>query len=142
MSEKFVLGTFQLPKKAMVEGVMYTSQCGLSKKVIQHEVKSSEKAIAKVKGTVKVAVLEDCLPLQESPLVAASMYDQKGVHFLSTCVQKIDWIEKTRKTWDKLWSTMRLRCFLHLSINDSYNNNMNNVDVSDQLRGATGPTEG
>ena len=28
---------------------------------------------------------------------------------------------------------MKTGCFLRLSINDSYNNNMNNVDIADQL---------
>ena len=48
----------------------------------------------KVKGTVKVAVLENCGPLNASPLVAASVYDNKGIHFLITCVEKVEWVEK------------------------------------------------
>ena len=91
-----------------MEGVTWTSQRGLAPHVIQHEVKGSKKEIAKVKGTVKAAVLEDCDPLHSCPLVAASVYDAKGVHFLSTRVEKIDWVEKTRQTWDRESSTMRL----------------------------------
>ncbi len=45
--------------KVMVEGVTRTSQRGLPKQVIQHEItKKSE--ILKVKGTVKATVLENC----------------------------------------------------------------------------------
>ena len=116
-----------------------TSQRGLTPHVIQHEVKSSKKEIAKAKGTVKATVLEGCDPLHSCPLVAASVYDAKGVHFLLTCVEKIDWVEKTRKTWDRESSTMRLVRFLRLTINDAYNNKMNNVDITDQLRGSYRP---
>lgn len=63
--------------------------------------------------------------------------EQNGVHFLSTCAHMIDWIEKCREIWDKSSSTMRLGRFLRLrlTINDSYNLNMINVDIGDQLRG-------
>ena len=90
-----------------------------------------------MKGTVKAAVLEGCAPLNECPLVAASVYDNKGVHFLSTCVMKIEWIQKERQTFDKVTGTMHIGTFLRLSINDTYNMNMNSVDmaVADQLRG-------
>ena len=73
----------------------------------------------KVKGTVKVAVLENCGPLNASPLVAASVYDNKGVHFLSTCVEKVEWEEKTRMVWDRSSEIVREGTFLHLSVNDS-----------------------
>ena len=106
MSAKFCLGFFQHPKKVMVEGVTRTNQRGLPKEVIQHDIKN-RKDLPNVKGTVKAAVLEKCPPLNASPLVAVSVYDQKGVHFLSTCVQQIKWIEKTRMVWDKSSCTMK-----------------------------------
>jgi len=134
MSAKFCLGSFQHRKKVMVEGVTRTYQRGLPKEVIQHDIKN-RKDLPNVKGTVKAAVLENCPPLNASPLVAVSVYDQKGVHFLSTCVQQIKWIEKKRMVWDKNSSTMKEGRFLRLSVNDSYNMNMNNVDIADQLRG-------
>ena len=138
MSANFCLGSAQHPKKVMAEGVTRTSQRGLPQTIIQQEVKI-RKYIAKVKGTVKAAVLDGCPLLADSPLVAASVYDQKGVHFLSTCVEKVDWIEKTREIWDKVSSSMRVGKFLRLSINYSYNMNMNNVDIADQLRGSYRP---
>ena len=88
MSAKFCLGSFQHPKKVMVEGVTRTNQRGLPKEVIQHDIKN-QKHLPNVKGTVMAAVLENCPPLNASPLVAVSVYDQKGVHFLSTCVEQI-----------------------------------------------------
>ncbi len=118
----------------MVEGVTRTNQRGLPKEVIQHDIKN-RKDLSNVKGTVKAAVLEKCPPLNASPLVAVSVYDQKGVHFLSTCVQQIKWIEKTRMVWDRSSCTMKEGRFLRLSVNDLYNLNMNNDDIADQLRG-------
>jgi len=113
MSAKFALASFQHPQKVLVEGVTRTNQRGLPKEIIQHEVKSSsKKEIAKVKGTVKAAVLEGCAPLNACPLVAVSVYDNKGVHFLSTCVTKIEWIKKERATFDKVTGTMCIGTFL------------------------------
>ena len=126
MSAKFCLGSFQHPKKVMVEGVTRTNQRGLPKEVIQHDIKN-RKDLPNVKGTVKAAVIESCPPLNASHLVAVSVYDQKGVHFLSTCVQQIKWIEKTRMVWDKSSSTVKKGRFLRLSVNDSYNMTMNNA---------------
>mmetsp|Transcript_33559 Transcript_33559/g.56749 ORF Transcript_33559/g.56749 Transcript_33559/m.56749 type:complete len:81 (+) Transcript_33559:822-1064(+) len=62
------------------------------------------------------------------------VYDQKGVHFLSTCVQRIHWIEKFREVFDKTTQRKRMGKFLRLAINDDYNLNMNNVDIADQLQ--------
>jgi len=49
MSAKFCLGAAQHPRKVLVEGVTRTSQRGLPKEIIQHEVKS-KKEIQKVKA--------------------------------------------------------------------------------------------
>lgn len=137
MSAKFALAAFQHPNKVMVEGVTRSSQRGLPPQVVQADVQKNR--IAGVKGTVKAAVLEDCPPLASCQLVAASVYDQKGVHFLSTCVQRIHWIEKFREVFDKTTQRKRMGKFLRLAINDDYNLNMNNVDIADQLRGSYRP---
>ena len=89
MSTKFCLGSFQQPKKEMVDEVTRTNQRGLPKEVIQHDIKNW-KDLPYVKGTVKTAVLETCPSLNASSLVAVSVYDQKRVHFLSTCVKQIN----------------------------------------------------
>lgn len=60
----------------MVEGVTSTYQRGLPKEIIQHDVKN-RKDITKVNGMVKVAVVEKFAPLNESPLVGTSVYDNK-----------------------------------------------------------------
>ena len=73
------------------------------------------------------------------PLVVCSIYDTTPVHFFLMCCYNITWLEKTRQKWNKSTITMRLGRFLRLAINYSYNMNMNNVDVSDQLRGSYRP---
>ncbi len=78
-------------------------------------------------------MLENCAPLNACPLVAVSVYDMKGVHFLTTCTEKIEWIVKEREVFDKTSQTMKVGKFLCLSVNDSYNNHMNNVDIANQL---------
>ena len=62
--------------------------------------------LVKVKGTVKAAVIQGCGVLNSCPCITASVYDNKGVHFLSTCVTKIEWVEKERATFDKITGTM------------------------------------
>ena len=134
MAAKFALRSYQHEKKVMVEGVTRTGGRGVPQEIMQAEVKTKDLIIA-TKGTVKAAVLEDCPPLVGCPLVAASVYDTKPVHFLPMCCNKIKWIEKTRSTYDKVSETMMPGRFLRLCINDSYNLHMGDVDVGDQLRG-------
>jgi hypothetical protein len=56
-----------------------------------------EKALL-ARGTIKGAVLEG---YPECPnVVAFSVYDTKPVHFLSTCMQHLQWIEKNKKVYD------------------------------------------
>ena len=138
MDAKFALRAFQHEKKVMVEGVTRTGGRGVPQEVMQVEVKTKD-LINATKGTVKAAVLEDCPALAGCPLVAASVYDTKPVHFLSMCCDEIKWTEKTRSIWDKESECMRVGKFLRLCINDSYNLHMGDVDISDQLRGSYRP---
>ena len=100
MSARFGLNSFNHKKHVLVESVCRSGARGLPSEVVQAEVTGKERINA-VKGTVKTAVLENCSPLESCPLVAASVYDTKPVHFLSMCCEAIKWIEKTRQTWDK-----------------------------------------
>ena len=113
MSAKSALASFQHPMKVLVEGATHTNQRMLLKEIIQHDIKSnSKKEISKVKGTVKAAILGGCAPLHTCPLITVSVCDNKGVHFLSTCVAKIEWIKKDRVTFDKVTGTMCIGTFL------------------------------
>jgi hypothetical protein len=134
MAAKFALRSFQHDKKVLIEGVTRVGGRGIPHEILQNEV-TTKAAINATKGTVKAAVLQDCPPLVGCPLVCASVYDTKPVHFLSTCCTKVEWITKTRKTWDHESGGYRIGQFLRLCINDSYNRKMGDVDIADQLRG-------
>ena len=58
---------------------------------------------------------------------------------MSVCCKEIKRIKKTLATWEKANGCPRLERFLRLCINDSYNNGMGDVDVSNQLRGSYRP---
>ena len=83
--------------------------------------------------------MEGAPSLDTCPLVTCLIYNTKLVHFFSMCLDKITWLEKTRQIWGKSTSTMRFGRFLRLAINDSYNMNINNVDIANQLRGSYRP---
>ena len=67
-------------------------------------------------------------------MVACSVYDTKPVNFLSMCTESIVWVEKKRKVFDKSTNQYVDFRFLRLNINDEYNQEMGDVDISDQLR--------
>ena len=58
-------------------------------------------------------------------LLAVAYYDQKPVHFLSTCEKKVFCVESDQV------ETLK---FLRPSINNDYNYGMGGVDIADQLR--------
>jgi hypothetical protein len=112
-------------------GVTWTGSRGLPKSVLQ-DTKQKQADILGAHGTVKAVVLigdADC-----PNLVAASVYDTKPVHFLSTVCESIRWIEKERLVFNADTGKTEMIKFLRLGINDFYNNSMGHVDLSDQLR--------
>ena len=56
------------------------------------------------------------------------------MHILSTAAETIEWILKQRKVWSAEEKETVLMNFLRLNLIDDYNDNMNNTDISDQLR--------
>ena len=50
------------------------------------------------------------------------------------CTESIVWVEKKRKVYDKSTNQYVDFRFLRLNINDEYNQEMGDVDISDQLR--------
>ena len=66
--------------------------------VHQYEV-SDEKKLDEQRNTIKVAVLEGD-PLIKH-LVAISYYDTKPVYFLSTVIEDVRWIVKSREIYSK-----------------------------------------
>jgi len=132
-SARFCKEAFISRNKVMVHGVTRRANRGLPECVVQWEEKTKKKQ-EQVRGTTKAAVLEGD---PECPnLVAFSVYDTKPVHFLTTACTSMKWIEKTKKVWDKDAGINTVLKFLRPTINDEYNNGMNNVDQADQLRGS------
>jgi hypothetical protein len=130
MSCKFAKFCYNHDNQILLEGVARKGR-GVPQLVYQEEIK--KKSIeATARGTVKAAVLEgdpDC-----PNLVAVSVYDTKPVHFISMASECIEWITKSRRMWNKAVQALVSVEFLRLNINDDYNREMNDVDISDHLR--------
>ena len=67
-------------------------------------------------------------------LVAVSVYDTNNVHFISTWYNTIQWVHKIQQLYDHKTKMVCDTHCLSLNINDSYCDNINSVDLSDQLR--------
>ena len=133
MSAKFSLGFLNHPKKVMIKGVSRNISRGVPMKILHQEV-TKKYMINSVKETVKVCVFKGVRALATCELAACSVYDTKPVHFFSIFCDNITWLNKTRRTWYKSTSTMILGHFVCLEINYLYKMNMDNIDISDQLR--------
>ena len=67
-------------------------------------------------------------------LVAISLYDVKPFDFMTNVWTDIRWIQKHRDFWSSSLQRMINIPYYRLNLIDIYNHNMNNVDISDQLR--------
>jgi len=76
------------------------------------------------RSTVKAAVLKGDPGCPN--VVAYSVYDTKPVHVVSTACTNLKWREREKLIYDMLWA----------EIINEYNNGMNHIDISDQLRNA------
>ena len=128
---KFARASFMHKNKVRISGPMRKSGRGLPQCVLQEE-KMSPSEIRQVRGTVKAAVLEGDSEMPD--LVAVSYYDQKPVHFLSTICESIKWIQCEKKVYCVETDQVENMKFLHLNVNDDYNNDMGGCDIADQLR--------
>ena len=115
----------------MIAGVVRQGGRGVPQMVKQIEHTRKEEMIA-AQGKLIVAVLEgddDC-----KGLVVTSLYDQKPFYMMSMCCESVKWIKLFCKVYDNsLGRTVNVP-FYRLNIVDSYNNQMGEVDVADQLR--------
>ena len=85
------------------------------------------------RGTVKVARLVGDPSVTD--LIAVSYYDVKPFYFMSNAWAEIKWIKKHRQVWSNSLRRMIKMPYHRLNIIETYNFNMNNVDIADQLRG-------
>ena len=80
---------------------------------------------------MKTAVLDGTPDLPG--LVAVSLYDTNPVHFISMCCNSIEWIQKKQQVYDPETKMVRDAHLLRLNVNDSYNYNINLVELRYQL---------
>ena len=90
--------------------------------------------LEKARGTLKTAQLVGDPKIEG--LVLLSLYDSKPFYMMTMACEKIEWVLKSRKLWDRELMKMVDKPFYRLNIVDEYNTHMNNVDVADQLRGS------
>jgi hypothetical protein len=84
--------------EALAHGVCRTYGHGLPSNIIQKEEKNAAQA-ERMWGTTKAARLVHC---QDCPdLLAASIYDTKPVHLLSTASDCVEWTVTTKKVWNE-----------------------------------------
>ena len=121
------------PKKVMVHGVVRETGRGVPECVKQKEV-TKKKEIAKQRWTLKAACLEG--DPQIPGLVCTSLYDSKPFYMMTNACEELKWVKKTREVYHKGLNRMVKLPFYRLNVVDEYNNNMNNVDVADQVRGS------
>ena len=58
------------------------------------------------------------------------------IYIMSNACDKVEWTQKSKKIWRKETQRLVAMKFHHVNIVDEYNNHMNNVDVSNKLRGS------
>ena len=66
-------------------------------------------------------------------IVAVSFYDTNLFHFISMCCNSIEWIQKKQQVYDPETKMVRDAHLLRLNVNDSYNYNINLVELRYQL---------
>ena len=131
MSTKLSRACYISDQKAMTHGVTRCSGRGLPKCIMQAEVTRKED-LQRQRGTLKVAQLvndPEC-----SGFISLSLYDQKPVYLLSNACNNIEWVQKERIVWHKEKGEKVKVPYYRLNVIDLYNHNMNNVDITDQLR--------
>jgi hypothetical protein len=131
ISSKLALLAISCKAKVSVHGVARQSGRGVPK-CVEQVAQTTKDMIIKNRGTVMVAKLIGEPKLKD--FVAISCYDVKPFYFLTNSWSEIKWIKKTRKVWSSAKKKLVTLPYFRLNVFDVYNHNMNNVDISDQLR--------
>ena len=122
--------------KALAHGVVRPHGRGVPPLIVQKEEKNVAQA-EQLCGTTKAARLADSQTCPD--LLAASVYDTKPVHMLSTVSECVEWTVMRKKVWSEKEKRKAFVEFLRLNMIDDYNHHMNSVDIADQLRGVYRP---
>jgi hypothetical protein len=131
VSSKLALLAISCKAKVCIHGVARQSGRGIPK-CIEQVPQTTKDMIIKNRGTLKVAKLVGEPKLKD--FVAISYYDVKPFYFMTNCWSHIKWIKKNRKVWSATKNKLVNIPYFRLNVFDVYNYNMNNVDISDQLR--------
>jgi hypothetical protein len=110
-------------------GVCRTHQRGFPDQIIQTEG-STKDEIEALRRTTKSKVYID----GNFKCTAASYYDTKPVHMLSTFHMNVEEIFKLRLVWNAAARAKEQIKIWRLNIIDFYNQYMDGVDMQDQLR--------
>ena len=100
--------------------------------LVKQDVPKTKTALEAARGTRKIVVLQG--NPQSQHLRVASCVDQKPFYMLSMAAEKIDWVTKTRKIYSHKANKEVEHKFLRWSLSDTYNHEMNDNDIADQLR--------
>jgi hypothetical protein len=122
--------------KCLGHGVARATGRGIPDGIKQPIEPNAKKAEA-LKGKTTAARLLHCKDCPD--LLAVCVYDNKPVHLLSMVSESVEWLVKKRKVYHRESNSMKMMGYLRLNVIDEYNNNMNNVDIADQLRGQYRP---
>ena len=83
-------------------------------------------------GTLKFSILDNDALCKD--FVTFLIYDSKPFYFFSSCCPDIEWMQKDQEVWHPGLEKKIKVSFYRLNMIENYNNNMNNVNISDQLR--------
>jgi hypothetical protein len=84
--------------KALAHGVVRPHGRGVPPSIVQKEEKNVAQA-EQLRGTTKAARLTDSQTCPD--LLAASVYDTKPVHMLSTVSECVEWTVMRKKVWSE-----------------------------------------
>ena len=131
ISSKLALLAISCKAIVSIHGVARQSGRGVPK-CVEQVAQTTKDMIIKNRGTVMVAKLIGEPKLKD--FVAISCYDVKPFYFMTNSWNEIKWMKKTRKVWSSAKKKLVTVPYFRLNVFDVYNYNMNNVDISDQLR--------
>jgi len=129
-SVKFSIAAANCKTKVLTQGVFRKNSRGAPPIVFQEEV-TGKKAEA-ARGTVKAAVLKGDPRAQG--LIVASCFDQKPFYMVSDVATKVGWNAVEKKVFSHSANKKIIYRFLRFNISDDYNFQMNDNDITDQLR--------
>ncbi len=97
--------------------------------VFQEELKGKQADTKQ--GTVKAAVLKNNSLSHD--LIIASCYDRNPFYMISHSIERLTWVECTKRIWSSALKKSILFTFLCWNLSHDYNHEMNDNDVANQL---------